>query len=161
VERDGAGHPLDQVLLDRLRRVVGRVAQRTGVSGTPHLGDPALLEVVLSGKEHREDRARAIRLLGLDETRPTCVLAASGHSPPETVRLITGELPVPTVRSAVIGNATAIVCQGSFDIRDLSDHLERVIGRAIPGRGEHGHLGGPVGRNRLGGKRIHCLDRLA
>ncbi|MDT0323866.1 hypothetical protein RNC47_36775, partial [Streptomyces sp. DSM 44918] len=92
VERDGSGHPLDEVLLARLRRLISRVAARTGVSGTPHLGDPALLEVVLSAKEHREDRARAIRLLGLDETRPTCVLAASGHSPRETLRLITGEL---------------------------------------------------------------------
>jgi hypothetical protein len=132
LERDGSGHPLDDVLLDRLRRVVRRVAARTGVSGTPHLGDPALLEVVLSGKEHREDRARAIRLLGLDESRPTCVLATSGHSPPETVRLITGELPVPTVRSAVIGNATAILCQGSFDMRELSDRLERVVVEHFP-----------------------------
>ncbi len=132
LERDGSGHPLDDVLLDRLRRVVRRVAARTGVSGTPHLGDPALPEVVLSGKEHREDRARAIRLLGLDETRPTCVLAASGHSPAETVRLITGELPVTTVRSAVIGNATAILCQGTFDIRELSDRLERVVVEHFP-----------------------------
>lgn len=130
LERDGSAHPLDEVLLDRLRRVVRRVAART--SGTPHLGDPALLEVVLSGKEHREDRARAIRLLGLDETRPTCVVAASGHSPPETVRLITGELPVSTVRSAVIGNATAILCQGSFDMRELSDRLERAVVERFP-----------------------------
>ncbi|WP_066903540.1 PucR family transcriptional regulator [Mycolicibacterium houstonense] len=132
VERDGSGHPLDAVLLDRLRRVIGRVAARTGVSGTPHLGDPALLEVVLSAKEHREDRARAMRLLGLDELRPTCVLAASGHSPGETVHLITDVLSAPTVRSAVIGNATAIVCQGSFDMRELSDRLERLIVERFP-----------------------------
>ncbi|OLP02240.1 PucR protein [Mycolicibacterium porcinum] len=143
VERDGAGHPLDAVLLDRLRRLLGRVAARTGVSGTPHLGDPALLEVVLSAKEHREDRARAIRLLGLDETRPTCVLAASGHSPRETVRLVTGELAAPTVRSAVIGNATAIVCQGSFDMTELSDRLERVIVEQFPAVVNIGTASGP------------------
>ncbi|CDP84457.1 MULTISPECIES: PucR family transcriptional regulator [Mycolicibacterium] len=143
VEREGSGHPLDGVLLDRLRRVVGRVAARTGVSGTPHLGDPALLEVVVSAKEHREDRARAIRLLGLDETRPTCVLATSGHSPRETVRLVTGELAAPTVRSAVIGNATAIVCQGSFDMRELSDRLERVIVEQFPAVVNTGTASGP------------------
>ncbi|MBN3513399.1 helix-turn-helix domain-containing protein [Mycolicibacterium septicum] len=143
VERDGSGHPLDEVLLDRLRRLISRVAARTGVSGTPHLGDPALLEVVLSAKEHREDRARAIRLLGLDETRPTCVLAASGHSPRETLRLITGELAAPTVRSAVIGNATAVVCQGSFDMRELSDRLERLIVEVFPAVVNTGTASGP------------------
>ncbi|MEN4397765.1 PucR family transcriptional regulator [Mycolicibacterium senegalense] len=143
VEREGSGHPLDGVLLDRLGRVVRRVAARTGVSGTPHLGDPALLEVVVSAKEHREDRARAIRLLGLDETRPTCVLAASGHSPRETVRLVTSELAAPTVRSAVIGNATAIVCQGSFDMRELSDRLERVIVEQFPAVVNTGTASGP------------------
>ncbi|MGV0734906.1 PucR family transcriptional regulator [Mycobacterium syngnathidarum] len=143
VQRDGPGHPLDAVLLDRLRRLVVRLAARTGVSGTPHLGDPALLEVVLSAKEHREDRARAIRLLGLDENRPTCVLAASGHSPRETVRLITGELAAPTVRSAVIGNATAIVCQGSFDMTELSDRLERVIVEQFPAVVNTGTASGP------------------
>ncbi|MBX8692061.1 helix-turn-helix domain-containing protein [Mycobacterium sp. 20091114027_K0903767] len=151
VERDGPGHPLDAVLLDRLRRLVGRVAVRTGVSGTPHLGDPALLEVVLSAKEHREDRARAIRLLGLDETRPTCVLAASGHSPRETVRLVTGELAAPTVRSAVIGNATAIVCQGSFDMRELSDRLERLIVEQFPAVVNVGTAAGPwIGIGSMG-----------
>ncbi|OFB38207.1 PucR protein [Mycolicibacterium sp. (ex Dasyatis americana)] len=143
VQRDGPGHPLDAVLLDRLRRLVVRLAARTGVSGTPHLGDPALLVVVLSAKEHREDRARAIRLLGLDENRPTCVLAASGHSPRETVRLITGELAAPTVRSAVIGNATAIVCQGSFDMTELSDRLERVIVEQFPAVVNTGTASGP------------------
>ncbi|TMS53257.1 CdaR family transcriptional regulator [Mycobacterium sp. DBP42] len=143
VQRDGPGHPLDAVLLDRLRRLVVRLAARTGVSGTPHLGDPALLEVVLSAKEHREDRARAIRLLGLDENRPTCVLAASGHPPRETVRLITGELAAPTVRSAVIGNATAIVCQGSFDMTELSDRLERVIVEQFPAVVNTGTASGP------------------
>lgn len=151
VERDGTGHPLDEVLLDRLRRLVRRVAARTGVSGTPHLGDPALLEVVLSAKEHREDRARAIRLLGLDETRPTCVLAASGYSPRETVRLVTGELPAPTVRSAVIGNATAIVCQGSIDMTELSDRLERVIVEQFPAVVNTGTASGPwIGIGSLG-----------
>ncbi|MGV0816013.1 helix-turn-helix domain-containing protein [Mycolicibacterium boenickei] len=143
VERDGSGHPLDAVLLDRLRRVLSRVAQRTGVSGTPHLGDPALLEVVLSGKEHREDRARAIRLLGLDEARPTFVVAASGHSPSETVRLISDALPAPALRSAVIGNATAIVCQGSVDMREFSDRLERVIVEQFPAVVNTGTASGP------------------
>lgn len=132
LERDRGAHPLDAVLLDRLRYALRHTDSR-GIQ--PRLGDPALLELVLSSKEHRADRARAIRLLGLDETRDCCVLAVSAHSPPEAVRIITGALPGAVVRSATLGTATAMLCQRTPDIGDtraLSDRLERAIVEAFP-----------------------------
>ena len=59
LERAAGEHPLDSVLMDRLRHTV-RVAAAAG----PRMGDPALLEVVLSGEERREDRVRAVGCWG-------------------------------------------------------------------------------------------------
>lgn len=129
--------PLDAVLLDRLRRSLRRA------EATLRLGDPALLEVVLSATAHREDRARAIRLLGLDEARDTRVLAVSAHSPPEALRIITGALPGLSVRSAAIGAATAVLCQGALKTRALADDLEAVIVAAFPAPRTAGSDRGP------------------
>lgn len=46
----------------------------------PHVADPALVELALSGREAVEDRARALRLLGLVPERPLRVVAADGPS---------------------------------------------------------------------------------
>src|SRR5262245_34402574 len=130
LERSGAGHPLDPVMLDRLRHSLRVVTARAGV--TPRIGDPALVEVVLSGKERLEDRARAIRLLGLDETRELRVLAVSAHSPPDALPVITQELQGLSVRWAAMGSATAVVCQGARDIRTISDRLDGAISKEFP-----------------------------
>ncbi|HEU4359919.1 MAG TPA: helix-turn-helix domain-containing protein [Mycobacterium sp.] len=130
LERAGAEQPLDPVLIDRVRYALQRAAARGGV--TPWIGDPALLEVVLSGKEHRTDRARAVRLLGLDESRQVRVLAVSAHSPPGALKIIAGELPDQLVRSAAIGNTTAVLCQSSCETRALSDRLDKAIAAAFP-----------------------------
>lgn len=143
LERDAPAHALDPVLLDRLSHTLRVVPTRTGASGELHIGDPALLEVVLSGKERREDRVRAVRLLGLDETRNICVLAVSAHSPPEALRIIAHQLPGSSVRSTAIGNATAVLCQGAIDTRALSDGLENAITTAFPGRRTVGSNRGP------------------
>lgn len=143
LEREGPGHALDPVLLDRVGHTLRAVATRSGASGELHIGDPALLEVVLSGKERREDRARAVRLLGLDEKRNICVLAVSAHSPPEALRIIAHQLPGSSVRSTAIGNATAVLCQGTIDTRALSDGLENAIVTAFPGRRNVGSSRGP------------------
>ncbi|MGB8406900.1 MAG: helix-turn-helix domain-containing protein [Mycobacterium sp.] len=128
LRRDGAPHPLDAVLLDRLRHKLAALP----VSARPRLGDPALVEVVLSGKERPADRARAIRLLGLDETRPVRVLAVSAQSTPKVLRVITSALPEVSVRSADLGTAIALLCQGHTEIRALSDGLDQAIVRAYP-----------------------------
>jgi hypothetical protein len=131
LERDGEGYALDQVLLARLRHAL-RAQNVVGAPAALHIDDPALLEVVLSAKEYREERARAIRLLGLDENRPVCVLAVSAASPPAALRLIAEKLPGRSVRSVAIGTATAVLCQGMTNTRELADGLEAAIVAAFP-----------------------------
>ena len=64
LERAAGEHPLDSVLMDRLRHTLRVAAVRLGAAAGPRMGDPALLEVVLSGKERREDRVRAVGCWG-------------------------------------------------------------------------------------------------
>lgn len=131
LERDGEGYSLDPLLLDRLRHAL-RAQNVVGAPATLHIDDPALLEVVLSAKEYREERARAIRLLGIDENRLVCVLAVSAASPPAALRIISDQLPERSVRSVTIGTATAVLCQGVTNTRDLADGLEAAIVAAFP-----------------------------
>ncbi|MFC6081314.1 hypothetical protein [Sphaerisporangium aureirubrum] len=46
----------------------------------PSLGDPALVELVLSGSAGEAERSRALHLLGLRLTAPVRVLAVKGTS---------------------------------------------------------------------------------
>ncbi|MGX1811973.1 PucR family transcriptional regulator [Nocardia sp. NPDC055321] len=131
-----APHPLDDVVLDRLRHCLRVVAARQAPNPL-RMDDPALLEVVLSEKERREDRVRAMRLLGLDPARFTRVLAVAGPGAAVAVRII-GEH-VPVLRQATIGSTTAILVQ-DFGISDGTVDL-----------GNHGHdAGGTNGAVRSG-----------
>ena len=148
LQRSGPPHRLDGVLRDRLRHKLTSLP----VSARPRLGDPALVEVVLSGKERTADRARAIRLLGLDESRPVRVLAISAQSSLEALRVITSVLADASVRSAELGSAIALVCQDHSDIRVLSDELDRAIVTAFPAPVATGADRGPwVGIGAAGG----------
>ncbi|MGV9837792.1 PucR family transcriptional regulator [Nocardia niigatensis] len=117
-----AAHPLDAVVLDRLRHCL-RVVSARQAANPLRMDDPALLEVVLSEKERREDRVRAMRLLGLDPARAARVLAVAGPGAADAVRII-GEY-VPILRQAVIGATTAVLVQdfgppvGTADERGL------------------------------------------
>ncbi|ULP47841.1 helix-turn-helix domain-containing protein [Mycolicibacter virginiensis] len=131
LERAGrAPHPLDEVLLDRVRHALRMAASRAGE--TVRLGDPALVELLLSDNELPAERARAIRLLGLDETREVRVLAVSAGSPAEALRVVVRELGDQPVRSVTIGADTALLCYSSEDARTLSDRLDAAIIAAFP-----------------------------
>lgn len=148
LERDAPAHPLDGVLLDRVRHTLGTISARV----RPSFGDPALVEVVLSSRERPEDRARAIRLLGFDESREVRVLAVSAQSSPEALRVITSALTAVSVRTADLGTATAVVCQGRTDSRALSDELDQAIVTAFPAPLAEGADRGPwVGLGAAGG----------
>lgn len=121
-ETSARPHPLDGVVLDRLRHCLRVVAARQ-VADPLRMDDPALLEVVLSEKERREDRVRAMRLLGLDPGRATRVLAVTGPGAAEAVRII-GEH-VPILRQAVIGATTAVLVQ---DLAALGESAGRALG---------------------------------
>lgn len=131
LERAGdAHHLLDDVFLDRVRHALRMAAARAGA--TVRLGDPALLELVLSDNELPAERARAIRLLGLDESREVRVLAVSAGSPAEALGVVVHELGDQPVRSVTIGADTALLCYSSEDARTLSDRLDAAIIAAFP-----------------------------
>ncbi|GAB2551713.1 PucR family transcriptional regulator [Nocardia heshunensis] len=139
--RVGIAHPLDQVVLDRLRHCL-RVVSARQAANPLRMDDPALLEVVLSEKERREDRVRAMRLLGLDPARDTRVLAVAGPGAAEAVRIIAEHVPV--LRQATIGATVAVLVQdpalsGSrcpaqrpVGDRGLSDVLNLAVVRSFP-----------------------------
>lgn len=130
LERTGAAHALDAVLVDRLRHCLRVVAVRGSAAAPTGLDDPALLEVVLSEKQRREDRVRAMRLLGIDPAQPTRVLAVSGPGAAEAVRIIGARGRV--VRSAVIGATTAVLIQDRETGRELSDVLNSAVVQEFP-----------------------------
>ncbi|WP_063064289.1 PucR family transcriptional regulator [Nocardia violaceofusca] len=130
LERTGAAHALDGVLVDRLRHCLRVVAVRGSAAGPTGLDDPALLEVVLSEKQRREDRVRAMRLLGIDPAQPMRVLAVSGPGAAGAVRIIAARGRV--VRSAVIGATTAVLIQDRETCRELSDVLNSAVVQEFP-----------------------------
>ncbi len=130
LEPVGSVHPLHPVLLDRLRHCLLMVAVRLSLSGPLHLDDPALLEVVLSEKERREDRVRALRLLGIDPERAVRVFAVTGPATQDAVRIIAERMSV--VRSAVIGATTAVLVLDSGPIRQISDDLNSAVVQSFP-----------------------------
>ncbi|WP_143671119.1 hypothetical protein, partial [Streptomyces sp. Ru87] len=81
LERPGAPGPLDELVLEWMAlaaRVVVADNRRPREPEPPHVADPALVELVLSEREAVEDRARALRLLGLTPELPLRVLAVAG-----------------------------------------------------------------------------------
>ncbi|MEV0700319.1 helix-turn-helix domain-containing protein [Saccharopolyspora sp. NPDC050389] len=134
-----AEHPLDSLLLDRLQHAL-RVATPRSAAG-PRLGHPALLEVVLSDKERREDRVRAVGLLGLDAIRKVRVMAVSTTSSKAAVELVSRSCPGRLVHSVAVGNLTAVLLQDDGDDRQLADDLHAAIAAEHPtvlGGGDRG-----------------------
>lgn len=129
MQRGGPPHPLDPVIIDRLRRILARRAA-DGVSA-PRLGDPALVEVVISTSQDRADRGRAIRLLGFDESRDVRVFAVSAEAP-EALHLVLDTLTGGRVRTAMLGRTTAVLYQGTGEVRRLSEAMDDAIATAYP-----------------------------
>ncbi|MGW0997216.1 PucR family transcriptional regulator [Streptomyces sp. NPDC002523] len=127
LERTGADHALDPVLLDRLRHTL-RMVDVTSVSRTDlRLGDPAMVEVILSDKERREDRVRAVELLGLDPGGDLRVLAVYAEDVGTVVELLERTCPGRFVPSVAMGNLTAVLMQAPFESRRLCDALHAAI----------------------------------
>ena len=140
LDRPEPAHALDAVVIDRLRHILRRRAVK-GIT-PPHLGDPALVEIVISSKEHRADRGRAIRLLGFDETRDVRVLAVSTDAP-ATLTMVFDAMPETLVRTATLGQTVAVLCQGTTDARALGETLEAAISAAFPAPLAAGSSRGP------------------
>jgi hypothetical protein len=77
VARRGPRPPLDDMLLERFAIAVAVLLDHASVP-VPDLGDPALVELVLSDGAGTAERARALHLLGVDPMVRLRVLAGSG-----------------------------------------------------------------------------------
>jgi hypothetical protein len=77
VARAGAPIPLDDMLLERFAIATAVLLEHSGVP-RPELGDPALVELVLSGDVGTAERARALHLLGVAPSARLRVLAGTG-----------------------------------------------------------------------------------
>ncbi|MEV5651132.1 helix-turn-helix domain-containing protein [Nocardia sp. NPDC052254] len=130
LERAGDVDSLDSLVVARVRHCLRVAAARVPVAAPTGLDDPALLEVVLSEKQRRADRVRAMRLLGVDPGRPIRVLAVTGPGAVDAVRIVAGRVPV--IRSAVVGAVTAVLIQEHLDGRELSDVLNSAVVHDFP-----------------------------
>ena len=112
LERPDGPRPLDELVLERCAITI-RVLEPP--RHTPHLADPALVELVLSGREAPEDRARAVKLLGLAPDRPLRIAAVEcgpGLDPgAEAVRLVARTGRHVPVRVGIVGRRAALVLQ--------------------------------------------------
>ncbi|QYN33073.1 helix-turn-helix domain-containing protein [Pseudonocardia sp. DSM 110487] len=111
--RDSGHGPLDDLVLERLvisARLLVVPHRRTPA---PDLADPGLVELVLAEREAPEDRARALRLLGLDTEFPVRALAVAADGDPgaAAVALVTRGRPLRAARVAVIGGRAVMLLQ--------------------------------------------------
>lgn len=97
VARHGAPTPLDDMLLERFAIATAVLLDHTSVP-LPELGDPALVELLLSDAAGTAERSRALHLLGLDAGAGLRVLAGSG-----------GEI---AGRAAALGKVRAVLVTG-------------------------------------------------
>jgi hypothetical protein len=97
VARAGAPTPLDDILLERFAIATAVLLEHTSVP-LPALGDPALVELVLSEGIGTAERSRALHLLGLGTTARLRVLAATGAVEPG-------------LRSAAFGDVRAVLTE--------------------------------------------------
>ncbi|SFR05376.1 PucR C-terminal helix-turn-helix domain-containing protein [Lentzea waywayandensis] len=86
VAREGTPAPLDDMLLERFAIAAAVLLEHSSVP-LPELGDPALIELVLSESVGTAERSRALHLLGIAATAPLRVLAATGEVPGRSVLL--------------------------------------------------------------------------
>ncbi|WP_431934437.1 helix-turn-helix domain-containing protein [Nonomuraea jabiensis] len=79
IERRGPAFPIDAMLVERFAIACAAVLGRARPA--PALGDPALVELVLSAAVDEAGRSRALKLLGLRPDRCVQVFAVAGEAP--------------------------------------------------------------------------------
>lgn len=84
LERAGAPHQLDEILLDRLAIAVAAAVERYGPARTT-MADPALVELAVAAGTDEVARARALRLLGFAAGAPLHVVAVRSAVPLDRV----------------------------------------------------------------------------
>ena len=139
LERPGAPGPFDDLVLEWMAIAARLLGGPPRSTEPPHVADPALVELVLSEREAVEDRARALRLLGLSPERSLRVVAVAvapgpgGGSGPadagvEAVALLgRGALPA-AVRVARVGRLGVVLVQPGDGGRSPAGELRAVLG---------------------------------
>jgi len=92
--------PLDEILLERFALAGSILLDRTD-NALPAVGDPALVELVVSASAGIAERSRALHLLGMHPTAPLRVVAVSGE--------------VVAPLAAPVGEVTAVLWDGTAD----------------------------------------------
>jgi hypothetical protein len=122
LERPGAPDPLDDLVLEWLAIAAGVVhGSREQDFAPSQVADPALVERVLSEREAVEDRARALRLLGLAPELPLRVVAVAGAS---SVAVLGRRELRPGVRVAAVGPLAVALAPGAAS---SADELRTVV----------------------------------
>lgn len=152
LERPGSGGPLDDLVLERFAISARLLSRPEPVQPSPHLADPALVELLLGEQAAAEDRARALVLLGLEAARPVRVVAVGtedGSDPgAAAVGLLARGGPLPRLHVAAVGGVAAVLLQPREDsvidaLRSALDERARErntaggirvgVGDAVPG----------------------------
>ncbi|WP_049580245.1 helix-turn-helix domain-containing protein [Streptomyces sp. SBT349] len=146
LERDGGPGPLDDLVLEWMAIAAGMGPHRDARS--PRVADPALVETVLSEREAVEDRARALRLLGLNPELPLRVVAVAGgegtDAGVEAVALLARGGPrTAAVRVAAVGALAAVLVQPGAGTDSPARELRQAMAERI-------HERGPGGERRRG-----------
>ncbi len=137
--REGGPGPLDDLVLERMA-ISARLVVRPRTPA-PHLADPALVELVLSEREAAEDRARALRLLGIQPGRPVRVVAvtADGTDPgAAAVALVARGRPGHAVPMAVIGGVAALLLQPRDGVGAVPADLRAAVDERVRERRDDG-----------------------
>ncbi|MEE1939957.1 helix-turn-helix domain-containing protein [Streptomyces sp. TRM 70361] len=120
LERPGEPGPFDELVLEWMAIAARVLAGRPRAARSPRAADPALVELVLSGREDAPDRARALRLLGLAPQAPLRVVAVAPREPDPVTGTDAGVAAVAlfgrgalrgSVRVARVGSLGAVLVQ--------------------------------------------------
>ncbi|GHF18011.1 hypothetical protein GCM10014715_86350 [Streptomyces spiralis] len=142
LERPGGPGPLDELVLEWMAVAARMPNSGPARSAAPHVADPALVELVLSEREAVQDRARALRLLGLAPEVPLRVVAVAGGDADPGVRAVAvlGRSALRgTVRMAGVGPLGVALIQRRDGAASPAAELLEVV------RGDGGGPSGPGG----------------
>ncbi|WP_043631796.1 helix-turn-helix domain-containing protein [Nonomuraea candida] len=122
IERQGAAHGLDEIVLERYAAAAEVILERA--AGLMRTGqDPALVELALSAETGEAERSRALRLLGFDPAAPLRVLAVA---PPGGALAAGLRAMGHHVRAARVGDTEAVL------VATASPHADAGIGPDLP-----------------------------
>nr|WSW68241.1 helix-turn-helix domain-containing protein [Streptomyces sp. NBC_00995] len=152
LERAGAQGAFDELVLEWMAITARVLCGRPRQPQALRAADPALVEVVLSGREDAPDRVRALRLLGLEpeaELRVFAVACRPGaDAGVEAVALLGRGVSRGTARVARVGALGAVLVQGAgaagaaAELREALRARDRERGAVRPGHGIRVGVGG-------------------